>query len=111
MYIRYGNTPLTRLAAVELHPRVVHGVVPDSEGVDSRPEAPSGPLADTWMRLAGGDESDEIADVGGHDCAAPAVGAVAEVAEKEDDGEGEGGADRSEGVGGDAVEAKGPGIY
>ncbi|GJD02281.1 hypothetical protein ColKHC_11106 [Colletotrichum higginsianum] len=105
---RDADAPLARLAAVELHPRVVSRMVAHGEAVHGRPQAPAGPLADVRVRRPRDDEDDEVARVGADDGEAAPVGLVADVGEEEDDDQRQRGADGGEGVGLDAVEAEVP---
>lgn len=99
VYSRNTDIPLARIMAVELHPRVVHGVVTDRKRVDSSPQAPAGPLADVRLGLAGDNEDDEIADLRDDDGRAAAVCAIAEPRKEENDEQREGRANGCKRVG------------
>lgn len=104
-----GDAPLARALAVELHPRVVHGVVPDREGVDDGPQRPPLPHAHAVRILhrARRDQCREVARLRGDDGGAACPCAVAQPREEEYYGEGGGGTHGRERVGGDAGEAEG----
>ena len=86
----------------------MHGMVPHSEAVHRRPQAPSGPLPYARMKAPRHDQRDNVAGVGAHHRKSTLIGLVADVGEDEDNREGEECADGGQGVGFGAVEAESP---
>lgn len=104
-----SDAALARALAVELHPRVVDGVVPDGEGVDHGPHRPALPHPDSrvFLHLPRRDQGHQVAGLRGDDGGAPQPCPVAQPREEEHHGKGRGGAHGGEGVGGHAAEAQG----
>jgi hypothetical protein len=80
---RNPYTPLPRIPAVQLHPRVVDGVVSHGKGVDGRPQPPPGPLPDVRMCLTRDHKRHEEAHLGRDDSGSAEVCLIADVGEDE----------------------------
>lgn len=58
--VRYADTPLTWLLAIELHPCVMDGVISNSETIDGSPQPKTTPFPDMRMNCFSNYENDQI---------------------------------------------------
>lgn len=106
--LRNPYATLPSFSAIELHPHIMAGMIPNRKAIDRCPDSPARPSPNVRMDLSADDQYREIACVSGNDRWAALVCAVTDEGESEDYYEGEKTAYCCECVGFDAVEAECP---